>query len=272
MYSYDDLTKDLSLLRLNGYKIEYIGVTVYGKRIPALLRGEKPHTLIVGGTHARENITSLLVTRLAKSYTGKDICFIPMLNPDGVEIVEKGLNAVPHRYQSLIESISLKTDLRLWKANGRGVDINVNYDADWAKGKSNIFYPWSENFVGKRAGSEPETVASVNFIKKYNFDTLISYHSKGEVIYAGYGGKRNFEQEKMLSSLTGYGVEVAQNSVGGLKDWFISSGYGYGYTIEVGKDEYAHPLDISVYPEIYEQNKYICNLLESKKWISTKNL
>ncbi len=245
---------------------------MYGKRIPAFLRGQKPHTLIVGGTHARENITSKLVVNLAKNYRGDGICFVPMLNADGVEIVENGLRSVPHAYRHAIAKIAKRQDLRLWKANGRCVDINVNYDADWGSGKSNVFVPSSENYVGLMPESEPETIASVNLVKRYKFDCLISYHSKGEVIYAGYGGIKNDSHIKALSNLIGYPHQQASGSAGGFKDWFIKEGFGDGYTIEVGNDELSHPLDESAYPEIYKQNKDICTLLESKEWILTKNL
>lgn len=272
MYNYDELTKDSRFLIGCGYRVEYIGTTVYGKRIPAFLRGQKPHTLIVGGTHAREVVTCKLVVELAKGYKGDGICFVPMLNIDGVEIVEKGLSAVPGKYLQEVQRATNGQDLRLWKANGRCVDINVNYDADWGSGKSNIFLPSSENYVGRAPESEPETVASVDLVRKYGFDCLISYHAKGEVIYAGYGGVKNEKHANALSELIGYPHREAKSSAGGFKDWFIKKGFGDGYTIEVGKDEYNHPLDENAYPEIYSQNKDICALLESKEWISTKNL
>lgn len=267
MYSYQNLLEDTQLLKDIGYKVEYIGKTVYGKRIPAFLRGVKPKTLIVGGTHAREYITSKLVVQLAKEYSGDNICFVPMLNIDGVEIVNSRLKKVPQKYRKLISKLLDGIDPKLWKANGRGVDINVNYRADWGKGASNLTYPHFENYVGAFCESEPETVASVKLCQKYKFTTLISYHSKGEVIYAGYGGIENKTHSQMLSNLIGYPVEVAKNSTGGFKDWFIKSGYGDGYTIEVGNDKYLHPLDDEVYLEIYDQNKDICSLLESNKWI-----
>jgi g-D-glutamyl-meso-diaminopimelate peptidase len=271
VYGYDDLLRDeIELLDL-GYTVEYIGRTVYGRRIPAFVRGEAS-ILVTGGTHARESITSRLVVDLAREYEGDRICFLPLLNIDGAEIVKRGMSSVPKPYKPLVKQLSKGNDLRLWKANGRGVDINVNYDADWGQGRSNVFVPFYENFVGECPESEPETKASVELVKKYRFDTLVSYHSKGEVIYAGYGGVNNPFHADMLTKLTGYPHEEAKGSSGGFKDWFIKEGYGDGYTIEVGRDELSHPLTKKDYPEIYQKNKGICALLESKEWILTKNL
>ena len=53
-------------------------------------------------------------------------------------------------------------DFSLWKANARGVDINVNFDADWGEGRYNLTYPSSANYIGKDANSEEETRAIVD--------------------------------------------------------------------------------------------------------------
>lgn len=271
MYGYYQLSKDSDELVRKGYRIEYVGGTVYGARIPAFLRGQKPEVLIIGGTHARESITSRLVADLAKSYMGERICFLPLLNIDGAEIAIRGIDAVPEEYKPLIKKLEPHGGYALWKANGRGVDVNVNYDADWGQGALNRFEPWYENYVGEYPESEPETRASADLVRKYGFSTLISYHSKGEIIYHRYKGKGNDSNAKKLSRLTGYPLEVAKNSVGGFKDWFIKEGYGDGYTVEVGADRYNHPMPDFIYPDIYEQNKDVCSLLEDKEWKYMKN-
>ena len=53
---------------------------------------------------------------------------MPLVNPDGVRI-------------------ALTRD-KLWKANAKGVDLNVNFDARWGKGRRNVFSPAAENYVG----------------------------------------------------------------------------------------------------------------------------
>lgn len=271
MYSYYELLKDCEEFIRLGYRVEYIGKTVYGIRIPAILRGEKPDFLIVGGTHARENVTSKLVSHLAKEYEGDKICFLPLLNIDGTEIVRNGIKSVPREYRNLVERLKPNDGFSLWKANGRGVDINVNYDADWGKGISNRFEPWYENYVGEFPESEPETKASADLVRKYRFSTLITYHAKGEVIYHRYKGVGCDSNAQMLAYLTGYALEEVRGSVGGFKDWFIQERYGDGYTVEVGADCFEHPLPEYIYPEIYEQNKDLCSLLEDKEWKYTKN-
>ena len=99
---------------------------------------------------------------------GKKGCvyFIPLVNPDGVEIVEKGKP--------------------LYKANAREVDLNVNFDADWGKGKYNQKFKGDANFIGEKPFSEPETIALKEFTLKVKPDMTFSYHSKGEEIYYSF--------------------------------------------------------------------------------------
>lgn len=271
MYAYSELLEDERELASLGYQVEYIGKTVYGKLIPAFTRGNSPQALIVGGTHARENITSKLVATLAKEYTGDNICFLPLLNIDGAEIVKRGESAVPKKYIDLVKSCKGES-YSLWKANGRGVDINVNYNADWGSGKSNIFKPNFENYVGKSPNSEPETLASVNLVYKYRFDTLLTYHTKGEVIYRNYKGVGDENRANLLYQKLGYPLLESTGSAGGFKDWFIKEGFGDGFTIEVGSNFCSHPLDDKDFDQIYRQNAGICELICGEKWNKTKNL
>lgn len=264
MYTYADLKEDTLILKRLGYRVEYIATTVYGKDIPAFVRGEKPDTLITGCTHAREHITAKLVVDLAKRYYGTKIAFIPMLNPDGVLLIEKGISAVPDIYRDRIMKINPSEDFTLWKANGRGVDINVNYPADWGTGVSNVFSPSSQNYVGEYPASENETKGSMDFVLKYGITTLISYHAKGEVIYWSYKGKGNRKRGEELAKITGYDLSYAYGSAGGFKDWFIQEGLGEGYTVEVGQDRFPHPYPYSEYGDILSENVGVLQFADEK--------
>ena len=64
-----------------------------------------------------------------------------------------------------------------------------------------------------------------------------------------------------LSKLTGYMLVGQGGSVGGYKDWCIKQ-YGIpSFTIEVGKDEYSHPIQIDKLGEIWQQNKLVLKKL-----------
>ena len=70
-----------------------------------------------------------------------------------------------------------------WKANGRGVDLNRNFDARWDEqteerataGPAYAFYR------GENPESEPETQALVELTNDFGPDSTISYHSRGGI-------------------------------------------------------------------------------------------
>jgi g-D-glutamyl-meso-diaminopimelate peptidase len=61
---------------------------------------------------------------------------MPMVNPDGVDLVLNGLDRSNPYYNDLIKWNNGSTDFsKTWNANIRGVDLNHNYDAMWQKSK-----------------------------------------------------------------------------------------------------------------------------------------
>ena len=146
-----------------------IGKSVLGSPIYSftVVKTGYPKLIVQSAMHAREYITAYLNLKLMERFIrcgrAGTVAFIPLINPDGVEI-------------------ALKKD-GLYKANARGVDLNVNFDARWASGKSNVFERGSENYVGSAPFSEPETKALRDFTLLFAPDCTISYHSKGQEIY-----------------------------------------------------------------------------------------
>jgi g-D-glutamyl-meso-diaminopimelate peptidase len=263
VYSLISLQKDLNFFKERGDKIINIGSTVFGNLIPAIIVGQGlPNALIFGGIHAREHITSKLVSALAKAYKGSAIMFAPMINIDGIMLSLFGERTAPiNKCQLLLDLNGGSHDFSLWKANGNGVDLNVNFNAGWGSGKQNITNPAPSNYIGKYPESEPETKALVKLCKEYTFKAAISYHAKGEVIYYGF---ENDDQHKQLSSLfssvTGYPSEQSVGSAGGFKDWFVQEG-GFGLTVEVGKDSQTYTGLYDDFSNILRQNLEVPKLI-----------
>ena len=139
-------------------------------------------------------------------------------------------------------------DFRLWKANARGVDLNVNFPAKWGTGVKNTFTRGAENYVGKRAGSERETRALMRFTEKIIPDYTVSYHTKGEEIYWYFSQSlrtclRDKRLALALSRATGYPLCYAKGSVGGYKDWCIERLGIPAFTVEAGSDLLTHPIE-----------------------------
>ncbi len=259
---------------VNAGATETIGKTVSGLDIPLVHTGrERADTLIVGSVHAREHITTDLIEKV---FFGTEYCFdiIPCLNIDGVILAKYGLDGlnISEERKKFLLSVNGGNDFSLWKANISAVDINVNFDAKWGTGAKNIRYPSSENYIGRYPESEPETRAVTNLIKRNRYAQVICFHSKGEVIYHGFGGIRRYikEAEEYAESL-GYELTKATLSAGGLKDWYDLNFDGLGLTVEVGEDKYSHPYPTEKLPELILKHERSVNILyENGKRIAGK--
>lgn len=250
---------------------QIIGRSSCGQEIAAYFIGDrccKNKILITAGMHAREWISSLLVMELMQHYAAEkpDGClvFVPLCNPDGVRLAIDGIQGdffSINQKKFLLELNHNSNNFSLWKANANGVDLNVNFNADWGKGKSNVFFPSPANFVGRRPNSEAENKALMSLAKKLNPCMAISYHSKGEVIYYGFEKSPLWRQNRdqalaeIFSGITGYAVEKSVGSTGGFSDW-LSLHFGISaFTFEIGSDDLRHPITERDLPHIFRQNK-----------------
>lgn len=202
-----------------------------------------------------------------KNIWGKSsIYIIPMVNPDGVDLVLEGIKPSNPYYNDLIEQNDTGEPLsEVWNANIKGVDLNRNYPASWEMGKMQeitlgIYGPGPTRYGGEFPLSEPETQALYNFTRKHNFNLVLAYHSQGRTIYWQYlnlATEDDFKKAEIFSRASGYSVsdEPYLSSFAGYKDWFIKEFRKSGYTIETGMGN--NPLPISQIPIIYENNEEI---------------
>jgi len=219
--------------------------------------------------HANEWITSVVLTRFAEDIAremnpiwqswinGKEpgmpnpgspwyervtLHMVPMVNPDGVDIVTNG-------------------GADEWKANAIGIDLNSNYPAGWELAKAHKYargytIPRPRDYVGPYPLSEPESLAMAAYTKLTNSAMTLSLHTQGEVIYWRY---RDYmptgaaELAARLSQASGYELEDVpdESSHGGYRDWFIEEFNRPGFTIECGFGE--SPLPISDFSGIYKR-------------------
>ena len=202
-----------------------IGYSVAGREIYAFHVGEPTgrQFIAVYAVHAREWITAkLAIKHIKKGVKRGGGWIVPLLNPDGAEISQR--------------------KNPLWKANGRGVDLNCNFDADWGQGRLNTRVRGSENCIGDKPFSEPETAALRDFTLKTRPYVTLSFHTKGEEIYYEFNGKGDIRGAEVLAKATGYEVKRIYGSCGGYKDWCIQKLCIPAYTIECGADNLEHPI------------------------------
>lgn len=271
--TYQELINQILQLQDEGLEIFNAGKSVLGKNILATHVGDYTGTqiLIQGGIHAREYITSLLMVEQARNLYNNNlvknggIYFVFLTNPDGAELVLDGINSVDCEITKnyLTTANNGSTDFSLYKANINLVDLNTNFNARWGQGKQNVFCPATEDFVGFYPESEREVKSLIDFTYQTRPSLTISYHTKGNVIYYGFEGQSEGNENRdrsigeSLSELTGYPLIFTENSTGGYKDWCIEKLTIPSYTIEVGDENLNHPLGDETLPEIYQRNKDI---------------
>lgn len=271
MFLYKDLLGEIQRFCDYGVETGVVGESELGQRIPYIFVGRKNgnYMILQSAIHAREHLTALVAVCLAKRLVAKPdlnlnggIYFIPMVNPDGVRICQEGLSWIEdiERRKRLIEINGGAADFSMWKANALGVDLNVNFDADWGQGRQNVFDPAPQNYVGDTPCSARETQALTDFTLRVNPCVTLSYHLKGEEIYWQFDQSprrlvRDKRYAQAISAYTGYKLVSGEGSVGGYKDWCVQKLGIPAFTIEVGSDAYSHPFPYSQLSDIVKQNE-----------------
>ncbi len=284
-YSYPifRMNADSLIVRFPFLSEETIGKSVLGNNIRVIKFGKgKRKVMFNASHHANEWITSVVLMKYLEElctayvmnenicgipareiYESTQIHFIPMVNPDGVNLVTKELTSVSGAWQYARKITPEDLPFPdIWAANIRGVDLNSNYPARWEEAKEAKFAlgytsPGPVEYVGNYPLSEPESRAMAEYSVRENFDLTLSYHTQGEVIFwqfPGYEPVGSYEIAEKLSEVSGYVLSEpgVLSSFAGYKDWFIQQFNRPGYTIECGKG--TNPLPISQFDEIYGKN------------------
>ncbi len=284
-YTYDAMERDYRGLQVRYPFIEtgVAGRSVLNRNLYYIRLGNGPHQVFYNAAHhALEWITSPVLMKFVEDfsrayargemlagYNPRDIWkkssiyLIPMVNPDGVDLVLNGLSPDNPYYNDLIKWNKGSSDFStVWQANIHGVDLNHNYDAAWdesvkAAAQLGITGPAPRRYPGPYPESEPESHSLVVFTKSHDFRLTLSYHAQGEVIFWNFMGLADERAKRIGEQLardSGYKLEEAIGiaSTGGYKDWFIMEYRRPAYTVEVGKGQ--TPLPISQFDKIYADN------------------
>lgn len=287
-YTYDIMERQIRGLRARYPFIEVgsAGNSVMGKNLYSIRLGRGTNRVSYNASHhANEWITTPLLMKFienfAKAYSvggrirgysipdiwnRSSIYIVPMVNPDGVDLVNYWPNYTNPVYQQAAQLNITGLPLPLvWKANIRGVDPNLNYPAGWEEEhaleiEQGITGPAPRDYGGPAPLSEPESASMVNFTRQYNFRLVIAYHTQGEVIYYQYENLTPPESTRIVqlfSRASGYPAleNPPEAYYAGYKDWFIQEFRRPGFTIEVGRG--VNPIPISQFPTIYQQNEEI---------------
>ncbi|SDN17817.1 g-D-glutamyl-meso-diaminopimelate peptidase [Paenibacillus sp. yr247] len=255
---------------------EVIGESVMGKSIPALRIGQGAKELHINASfHANEWITTPLLMQfvedLACSYArgtawqGSNIrrllseyslWVVPMVNPDGVELVLHGVNDEHPFRETLLDWNGGSPDFSNWKANIRGVDLNDQFPAHWEEEAARRGQPGpgERDYGGVAPLTEPEAIALAHFTECHPFELVVALHTQGREIYWNYRDYEPSESEafaERLALASGYQAVKLVDSDAGYKDWFIQQFRKPGFTIEVGVG--VNPLPVESFATLYEE-------------------
>lgn len=263
-------------------KLETIGYSWAGRNLYTLTIGNpKDCVLYTAATHGSEWITTLVLyrfiedlchhlradtlfssIRLEPLFKEKGVTFLPVVNPDGVEINLLGYMSAGN-FDSLVATAA-KGQYQTWNANARGVDLNHNFDARWQDIKKmelnhGINAPAPHQFGGPFPESELETYALTKLCRERKFSSAFALHAQGEEIYykfEDYDPPKAELMAKVLAASSGYALVTQEGlaSYGGFKDWFIEEFERPAFTIELGKGQNPLPLETldPIYNGIYE--------------------
>lgn len=265
-----------------------IGRSVSGRRIEAIRIGAGPLRVGINASHhANEWITTPLVLtfleRYAKAfseggnvggvsartlYEASTLTLVPLVNPDGVDLVTGALSEGDSFYESAKALSAFYPEIPFpsgWKANIQGVDLNLGYPAGWENARAIKFAqgftrPGPRDYVGTRPLEAPEDRALYELSIRERYDRAIAYHTQGGEIYwefQGHAPQGSRTLAERFASASGYRIANVPYDSGfaGYKDWMIDALNANAFTIEAGRGQ--NPLPINDLPSIYAENEGI---------------
>ena len=268
---------------------EVVGRSALSRPIWALTLGSGPRRVIYNGAHhANEWITAPLLMKYAETLlkalseggtvyglAAEDVLFrcritvVPMVNPDGVDLVT---GALGEPYRSRAAEIARGwPEIPFpggWKANLEGVDLNLQYPAGWEtaraiKAAQGFDRPAPRDYVGPAPLSAPESGAMAEYTRREDPALTLSYHTQGDVIYWKYMGMAPAGSRELglrLAAASGYALDDTPYASGfaGYKDWFLQDFRRPGYTVEAGLG--TNPLPPGVFDSLWTANEGLLTL------------
>lgn len=284
-YALFEQTVEALVARYPFLRTEVLATTAFGRNVRTLTFGGGARRVIFSAAHhANEWITTPLILKFIEELSQTlaqegeiygiparlfdetaTIYTVPMVDPDGVALVTGALDENSDEYALARRIAADFPDIPFpngWKANGVGVDLNLQYPALWLRAREIKFMqgftrPAPRDYVGRAPLTQPESRALAEFTQEIDPALVLAYHTQGRVIYWQFqdyavAGARALADE--FSRLSGYALEETpiESSYAGYKDWFIQNFRRPGFTIEVGEGE--NPLPLSQFDTIYRDN------------------
>ena len=266
-------------------RTEVVAETAFGRKIRSVIIGQGPRRVMYSGAHhANEWITTPLLLKFVEDFAAAiqgdgeifgvrakeladrvTIFVIPMVDPDGVDLVTGALQPGDGEYEIARRMAQYYPVIPFpegWKANLLGVDLNLQYPARWLlareiKFSQGFVRPGPRDYVGRAPLDQRESRALAGYTEYIDPALVLAYHSQGKEIYWTFDGIEvpgARELGERFAQVSGYTLTEPEetSSYAGYKDWFIKVFRRPGYTIEVGSG--VNPLPLEQFEEIYRDN------------------
>ena len=262
---------------------EQLARSAYGRPIWAVTIGEGERRVLYSAAHhANEWLTATVLLKFIEDYAealqndgqiggirarelyqSASISLVPLVNPDGVDLVTGAATEQEREDARLLSEFYPNIPFpEGWKANLNGVDLNLQYPAGWLMAREIKFSqgytrPGPRDYVGRAPLSQIESQALYDFTERIDPELVIAWHAQGEVIYWQFGGidvPGARELAERFAQVSGYALEDTpyNSSFAGYKDWFIQAYRRPGFTIEVGTG--TNPLPLEQFEAIYRSS------------------
>lgn len=269
-YTYAEMIDDIRQLAFtypDYIRWEPADTSVEGRMIPVVRLGRddaRRHIMIQATMHAREYMSTHMVMVMIEGTAWKrmhgvkrddrrlydilddvQLTILPMVNPDGAEISQRGREGcLSNRVRGWVdEMIAAGEDHRLIKSNARGVDLNRNFSNGHGESYRRVGSPAFAHYPGEEPFSEPEVGMMLDVLHSRDFDLCLNYHTSGNLIYHGCGNAPGEINARALSiaRLIGkraryplFGPEVSERPNGSWADE-VEVSYGIpSVTVELG--------------------------------------
>ena len=199
-----------AILELTGkypfLRTEVLTETAHGRHVRTLVMGNGPRKVIYSAAwHANEWITTLILLKFAEEFADNlqnggeiygipaaelaamtTVYLVPMVNPDGVDLVTSAIEVDSEEYAQAREISAHFPAIPFpdgWKANLNGVDLNLQFPAGWLRAREIKFLqgytrPAPRDYVGRAPLTQPEAKAMAGYTEYIDPDLVLSYHTQ----------------------------------------------------------------------------------------------
>ena len=276
---YDDVVQ-LMYEHFDVLSVSILGFSEFGQAIPVLkIQSQDTQTikkpiLLVANLHAREFYSSKFLMKFTNQFLlslKNDSCvykntskyleeyifyIVPLANPDGLKIAQQDWEGIEdHREEvSKIKRIGPYSD---WKANGKGIDLNNNFDdGNFHLKHGRLFEenPASQGYKGSFPGEAIEAKLIQNLVDSIHPLLTLSFHTKGDVLFwadrgthsrfRGLDTKLNQKAAKACGLIMARVSQKPKDYAAGLENYVRAKTGTIGVCVELSKPnnkEAQHP-------------------------------